>query len=115
MTDSLIVQTRTPSELLIWWTTFDECQAIGHRLPRSVPLYIRNQYHLRQNKNTNGVIYTDIELGRIEIRPSDVGNLARTFKRRAGIALRRGDATYLIAMPGMLTTLNLEHIKAIVI
>lgn len=109
------IDTSERTDLLIWWLSQDECEAIGDYPPGSVPLYIRSEYRSRYGRNGRGRLWTDNQFGAVGI-PWDMSKPAtRLAADRGGIVIWAADAPHVFGLHGFLTDLRLNFINELAV
>lgn len=101
------------TEYWVWWLSQDECEAIGDYPPGSVPEYIRVQYHRRMRRDGRGRLWADRHLGPVGMLWDTTKPASRLAATRGGIVINADDAEHVFALPGFLTTLELDFINVL--
>lgn len=96
----------------VWWTSQEDCQIIGDKLPEYFPEYLQQQYTARFGRNGRGRLWVDDRFGNIRIETSFFytpfgRSLGEHF---AGIIVEDHDLHYLTSMPGHLTDMNINRV-----
>lgn len=107
------VEDATRDDILIWWTSQDECEAIGDYPPGTVPLYIRDEYSSRLGRPGRGRLWVDNQFGAVGIPWDESKPATRLAAKRGGIVIWRTDANHIFHLPGFLTDLKLNFINAL--
>lgn len=118
--DQSIIDTSDRTDLLVWWTSEEECEAIHHQfpmwqwqLPYTVPTYIRSEYQSRLGRNGRGRLWVAEEIGEVGIPWDETKPASRLAGTRGGIVIWKSDAEHVFALPGFLTDLRLNFINEI--
>lgn len=106
-----IINTSDRADLLVWWTSQDECEAIGDELAESVPDYIRSEYRSRYGRNGRGRLWADDQIGMVGIPWDTTKPASRLAGSRGGIVIWLTDAVHVFGMAGFLTDLELNIIN----
>ena len=93
---------------LIWWLSQAEYEAIGDRLLKGMPVYLRDQYIGRAGRPGRGRLWVDVQFGEVTVTPWPDTPLARFLgERYGGIVIREEDAMLLRSFPGIITDTSL--------
>ncbi len=97
-------------DLLIWWTTQDDCEALIDSEPFKVPTYISEQFQSRLGRSGRGRlwIHDTIKLKRIDW--NEQSPVSELCERSAGIVFHAEDIDFLNGINGIITDLNLIEI-----
>lgn len=108
-----IIDSTDRTDLLIWWLSQDECEAIGDELADSVPDYIRKEYRSRLGRNGRGRLWSDEQFGDVGIPWDTTKPVSRLADKRGGIVINLGDGPHVFGLPGFLTDLRLNFVNAL--
>lgn len=98
---------------LIWWTSQQECEAIGFDSPATFPEYLADEYQSRLGRNGRGRLWIHASISQGDIEwPADKP-AARLAGVRGGIVIRAADAPIVFGLPGFLTDTELNLINAL--
>lgn len=108
-----IIDSSHRDDLLIWWTSQDECEKLYGQFPSDAPEYIRNEFQSRYGRNGRGRLWSDDQFGDVGI-PWDITKpAARLASERGGIVVNKADAAWVFGLWGFLTDLRLNFINEI--
>lgn len=108
-----ILDTTDRTDLLIWWTGQEECEAIGDELASNLPNYIRSEFSSRWGRNGRGRLWVADELGDVGIPWDETKPASRLAGSRGGIVIWQSDAHHVFGLPGFLTDLRLNVVNAL--
>lgn len=111
--DQPYIDSTERTDLLIWWLSQDECEAIGHYPPGSVPEYIRLEYRSRLGRNGRGRLWVPSQFGAVGIHWDTTKPATRLAEKRGGIVIFASDAVHVFSLPGFLTDLKLNFVNAL--
>ena len=99
------------TDILFWWTSQEECEAIGDDLPEFVPEYLRSEYRSRLGRAGRGRLWSADQFGAVGIPWNTSKPAARLAGERGGIVIHKEDAPYVFELPGFLTDAKLNIIN----
>lgn len=113
MIENYEVEDASRTDILIWWTAQDECEAMGDTLDDRFPAYIRAEYRSRYGRNGRGRLWSDAQFGNVGIPWDTAKPASRLADVRGGIVINASDAHHVFDLPGFLTDLKLNFINAL--
>ena len=101
--------------IVLWWLSQGECQAIGDRLPKGMPVYIRDQYASRYGRPGRGRLWVDKFIenwhgGKVSVDPWPHTPMGKFLAEgHGGIAILTDDLPWIAQFPGIVTDLKLNR------
>ncbi len=104
--------TTPKKELLIWWTSNAESQAIGPEAPAALPAYVREQYQDRFGRNGRARLWVDKKFGAREISEWPDTFIGRMIREgtSGGIVFTSPEVKLFKGVPGVVTDFQLRMI-----
>ena len=95
-------------DLLIWWLTENDCQAIGDPENLHLPEYLVALYRSRLGRAGRGRIWSDAFDDVLQIDPNliEISPARERILQSGGIVFRRWDIVLLRDLPGLITNLS---------
>jgi len=101
------------NDVFIWWVDQSACEAIGDRLSKSYPAWLRDQYDSRYGRSGRGRLWSAERFGEVRIKPWPGTIFADWLGDDfGGIVVDKAQAIKLQGkMPGVVTDTKLQIIS----
>jgi len=115
--EQVIINSTDRTDLLVWWTSQDECEALTATNPLwsdydatvdGVPDYIHSEFCSRYGRNGRGRLWVASQFGSVGIPWDETKPAARLAGERGGIVIWAKDAQVVFGLPGFLTDFELN-------
>lgn len=107
------IDTSNRNELLVWWTSEDDCEKIYGQFPADAPSYMREEFESRHGRNGRGRLWVADQFGEVGIPWNTAKPAARLAANCGGIVIYKDDADWVFELWGFLTDLRLNFINSL--
>lgn len=111
MPEQKIIDTSARTDVLVWWLSQDECEAIGDELADDAPAYLCLEYRSRLGRPGRGRLWVDDQFDDVGIPWDTTKPASRLAGERGGIVIWASDAAHVFSLPGFLTDCRLNFIN----
>tara|TARA_R110002020_G_C15754156_1_gene726420 strand:- start:171 stop:473 length:303 start_codon:yes stop_codon:yes gene_type:complete len=97
-------------ELLIWWTTQEDCEKIQQMDSVKIPNYIASEFESRCGRNGRGRLWVPDPIGLTSIKWNEDSPVSERCEKSGGIVFYSDDIVFIEDLEGVITDLNLDQI-----